>query len=190
MFTGIVECTGAVIAKGPASLRLRPQKRLQRVALGESICVDGVCLTVDGIEKETLSFKLLPETLRATTLGSLKEGGRVNLERSLRVGHRVGGHLLWGHVDGKGKIAARKRQAGSVTLEISLPRALASLLVPKGPVAVDGVSLTLGLPVGRGRFQVHLVEHTLSATTLGSKKAGAAVNLEVDPVAKYLRAML
>ncbi len=152
--------------------------------------MDGVCLTVDRLEGKELQFRLLPETLRVTTLGSLKAGGRVNLERSLRVGGRVGGHLLLGHVDGRGRIVSRRRAGDSVTLEISLPVPLAALLVPKGPVAVDGVSLTLDSRIGRGRFSVHLVSHTLSATTLDGKKPGGAVNLELDPVAKYLRGML
>lgn len=202
MFTGIVESTGTVTARTSSSLRVRPQGRFDRMKLGESIAVDGVCLTVGRIDGEELSFKLLPETLRATTLGSLKAGSRVNLERSLRVGDRVGGHLLLGHVDGKGRVSALKRESGSVTMQISLPAPLAGLLVPKGPVAVDGVSLTLGtnktkttvpgtrrVP-GTACFEVYLVEHTLSATTLSGKKAGDPVNLELDPVAKYLRAML
>ena len=158
--------------------------------MGESIAVDGVCLTVDRLEGKELQFRLLPETLRATTLGSLKANGSVNLERSLRVGGRIGGHLLLGHVDCRGKVVSRKRTSASITLEISLPVPWAALLVPKGPVAVNGVSLTLDSKIGRDRFWVHLVPHTLSATALARKKPGEAVNLELDPVAKYLRGML
>ena len=158
--------------------------------MGESVAVDGVCLTVDRTAGKELQFRLLAETLRATTLGNIRTGGRVNLERSLRVGGRVGGHLLLGHVDGRGKIISCKRGGASRTLEVSLPVPLAALLVPKGPVAVDGVSLTLDSRIGRNRFSVHLVPHTLSATTLARKKPGDGVNLELDPVAKYLRGML
>ena len=189
MFTGIVESTGRVLSRRPSLLRILPDASWGRAAVGESVAVDGVCLTVDRSERGELLFRLLPETARATTLGSLKPGIRVNLERSLRLGDRVGGHLLLGHVDGKGRILSRKRSGDALTLEIALPAAWAALLVPKAPVAVDGVSLTVGAAM-KGRFSVHLVAHTLSATPLGAKKAGQEVNLEVDPVAKYLRAML
>lgn len=190
MFTGIVECAGRVLSRGPALLKVQPDSLLKGIVLGESISVDGVCLTADRLEGGALQFRLLPETLRATTLGGLKPGGRVNLERSLKAGSRVGGHLLLGHVDGKGKIHSRKQAGDTLTLEISLPPALSVLLAPKGPVAVDGVSLTLGSRLARGRFAVHLIGHTLSVTTLSGKKPGQEVNVEVDPVAKYLWGML
>lgn len=198
MFTGIIETTGEVLAREMGLLKVRPACPPKGVCLGESIAVDGVCLTVDRIRGGDLEFRLLPETLRATTLGSLKPGGRVNLERSPRVGSRVGGHLVLGHVDGKGKVATRRKVKETVTLEISLPTALGALLVPKGPVAVDGVGLTVDLPVPGTRkvpgtdvrFSVHLIRHTLSATTLAGKRPGDEVNLEMDPVAKILRGML
>ena len=186
----MIETTGRLLARKTGSLSVRPARPLDGVSLGESVAVDGVCLTVDRIRDGDLEFRLLPETLRATTLGSLRPGGRVNLERSLRVGSRMGGHLLWGHVDGRGRIGSRKRAGETVTLEIRLPPALGGLLVPKGPVAVDGVSLTLDSRVARDRFRVHLVPHTLSATTLAAKRTGDQVNLEMDPVAKLLRGML
>lgn len=197
MFTGIVEAAGTVRARAGDRLSVCSQPRLKAVAVGESVAVDGVCLTVDRVNGEEMAFRLLPETLRATTLGLLKAGGRVNLERSLEAGRRVGGHLLLGHVDGRGKILSRKQVGDTVTLTISLPAALAGLLVPKGPIAVDGVSLTIDLPVpgtrrvpGTDCFSVHLVPHTLSATALGGKREGEEVNLEVDLIAKYLRGML
>lgn len=189
MFTGIVETTGEVLARRKDLLQVRPARPLKGLAEGESIALNGVCLTLDRFLKGELEFRLLPETLRATTLGILKPGGRVNLERSLRAGSRVGGHLVLGHVDGKGKVAARRQVKGTVTLEISLPPALGALLVPKGPITVDGVSLTVDVP-GTACFSVHLIRHTLSATTLAAKRPGDEVNLEIDPVAKTLRGML
>ena len=166
--------------------------------MGESVAVNGVCLTLDRFPNGELEFRLLPETLRAAAIGFLKPGARVNLERSLRAGSRVGGHLMLGHVDGRGRVVARRRVRGAVTLEISSSPPLGALLVPKGPIAVDGVSLTIGLsapgtrkaPGAQVRFSVHLVRHTLSATTLSRKRPGDRVNLEVDPVAKILWGML
>ena len=204
MFTGIVETVGTVISCRPDRLAVAPGRSFGPVALGESICVDGVCLTVERLRLEEaapgasahrrrgarLEFRLLPETLRVSTLGKLRKGSRVNLERALRLGGRLGGHLLLGHVDARGTVTGRARAGRSLTLEIRVPEGLASLLVPKGPVAVDGVSLTLDSRVERDRIRVHLVSHTLKATTLGQKAEGSRVNLEADPVAKYLRGML
>lgn len=197
MFTGIIETTGEVLARRADLLQIRPARPLKGLAEGESIALNGVCLTLDRSRKGDLEFRLLPETLRATTLGTLKPGRRVNLERSLRAGSRVGGHLVLGHVDGKGKVTVRRQVKETVTLEISLPPVLSALLVPKGPIAVDGVSLTIGTPVpgirrgpGTDCFAVHLIRYTLSATTLSEKRPGDEVNLEMDPVAKILRGML
>ena len=189
MFTGIVEITGEVLARREGLLQIRPARPLKGLVEGESIALNGVCLTLDRSRKGELEFRLLPETLRATTLGALKPGGRVNLERSLRVGSRVGGHLVLGHVDGKGKVTARRHVKDTVTLEISLPPALGAWLVPKGPITVDGVSLTVDRP-GPGCFSVHLIRHTLSSTTLAGKRPGDEVNLEIDLVAKTLKGML
>ena len=200
MFTGIVESVGEITARQRDRLEIRPRRPWEKVKIGESICVDGACLTVEKIQGSRLSFRLLAETARATTLGEKRAGERVNLERSLQVGRRLGGHLLLGHVDGRGKIRAKSAAQESVSLEIQVPASISSLLVPKGPIALDGVSLTLDIPVpgargvpGTGlkdRIRVHLVSHTLRSTTLGGKEVGSVVNLEVDLVAKYLRAML
>jgi len=191
LFTGIIETTGEVLVRRAGLLQVRPARPLKGLAEGESIALNGVCLTLDRSRKGELEFRLLPETLRATTLGILKPGGRVNLERSLRAGSRVGGHLVLGHVDGKGKVAVRRQVKDTVTLEISLLPALGALLVPKGPITVDGVSLTVDKGSGTDvRFSVHLIRHTLSSTTLSGKRPGDEVNLEIDPVAKTLRGML
>lgn len=190
MFTGIVESVGTVLERAADRLAIAPGRSFGSVETGESICVDGVCLTVEGRRGRRILFRLLPETLRVSTLGELRRGNRVNLERAVRVGGRLGGHLLLGHVDARGTVTRRAGRGPSFTLEIRVPEALASLLVPKGPIAVDGVSLTLDSRVERHRIRVHLVSHTLKATTLGEKTEGSRVNLEADPVAKYLRGML
>lgn len=190
MFTGIVENVGTVLSRRPDRLAVAAGRSFGPVAVGESICVDGVCLTVHRSRGARLEFRLLPETLRVSTLGELREGSRVNLERALRVGGRLGGHLLLGHVDARGLVTARAPARGALTLEIRVPDGLASFLVPKGPIAVDGVSLTLDSRLERDRIRVHLVSHTLKSTTLGGKAEGSRVNLEADPVAKYLRGML
>ncbi|PIQ81611.1 MAG: riboflavin synthase subunit alpha [Candidatus Omnitrophica bacterium CG11_big_fil_rev_8_21_14_0_20_64_10] len=200
MFTGLVVCRGWVTAVGRSRLIVRPEKRFASLKIGESISVDGVCLTVESVLSGGITFRLLAETRRVTTLGRLRAGESVNLERALRWGERLGGHWVLGHVDGRGRLAARtKRRAGGQTLTIEVPRALAPFCVPKGAIALDGVSLTLGaeppspcLPAGRGssrepaRVQVHLVAHTARVTTLGAKPVGAPLNIEVDAVAKLL----
>ena len=190
MFTGIVETQGIVAARADGKLVLTPRKALYRLAVGESVSVDGVCLTVDRLHGRQITFRLLPETVRISTLGHLKVGDRVNLERSLRVGDRLGGHLLLGHVDGQGKIFARFRKRNTFTLGIQTPAPLASCLVPKGPLGVDGVSLTLDPRMEPDRVWVHLIPHTSFVTTLGKKAIGSRVNLELDLIAKYLRGML
>ncbi len=190
MFTGIVETIGTVRARRKDEVVIEPENRLSNVRPGESILVDGVCLTVDRARAGALSFRLLPETVRVSTLGLLKPGARVNLERALRTGIRLGGHLLLGHVDGRGRILSRVEKSGSVTLEVQVPPGLVSGLVPKGPIAIDGVSLTLDPRIERNRARVHLVSQTLARTTLGRKKKGDRVNLELDLIVKYLRGML
>ena len=189
MFTGVIEATGEILQALRGRLVLRPQRSLPEIKLGESVAVDGVCLTVESFSAKELTFRLLPETMRVSTLGGLKKGSVVNLERSLRLGDRLGGHLLWGHVDGRGIVEKRLQQKGAVTFEIRPPPDLAHFLVPKGPIGIDGVSLTLGAKIAHGRFQVHLVAHTLEMTTLGRKLQGSAVNLEMDPVVKCLHGM-
>ena len=190
MFTGIVGVKGEVISRSPGRLVVKPRKMFKDLREGESVSVDGVCLTVDRQSPSGIRFRLLPETLRATTMGSLKPGSSVNLERSLRLGDRLGGHLLLGHVDGQGTVLHRRREGKSQTLDIEVPSGLAHALVPKGPVGIDGVSLTLGPEIFGNRVRVHLIPFTLSATSLGVKPVGSRVNVEVDLIAKYLWRML
>jgi riboflavin synthase len=189
MFTGLVEALGAVkrVADDGAGGRHLTIAAgfAAELALGESVAVNGACLTVVERDAETFRFQAGPETLRRTNLGDLSPGDRVNLERSLRVGDRLGGHIVQGHVDGVGHVAERQRQGDWETVWFTCPPDLAGEMVSKGSVAVDGVSLTL-VDVGRDRFSVALIPHTLANTTLGFKAVGAAVNLETDLFAKYV----
>ena len=190
MFTGIVETLGKVTAAGSGRLVVRPSHPLKGLSIGESILVDGVCLTVDRLTGAGISFQLLPETVRVSTLGTLRVGDPVNLERAMKLGGRLGGHLMLGHVDGQGTVVAKSKKGNSWTLEVEIPSSLAAGLVPKGPIALDGVSLTLDPKIQNRRIKVHLIPHTAKATTLGSKPVGDRLNIELDLVAKYLRAML
>lgn len=190
MFTGIVETSGTVVSCGRGPLAILPKRPLRGLTVGESVSVDGVCLTVDRITGGKITFRLLPETIRVSTLGSRRVGDPVNLERSLRVGDRLGGHLMLGHVDGQGTIRSRSKKGNSWTLEIQIPESIDSLLVPKGPIGIDGVSITLDPQRTKNRIWVHLVPHTAQVTTLGKKPVGSRVNLEVDLIVKYLRGML
>jgi riboflavin synthase len=189
MFTGLVEALGTVLTleRSGVGTRLRVGAPFARelALVGESIAVNGACLTVVAFDGESFSVEAGPETLRRTNLGELAAGDRVNLERSLRLGDRLGGHLVQGHVDGVGRVAERVRQGDWETIWFDCPPELAAQMVTKGSVAVDGVSLTL-VDVLADRFSVALIPHTLAATTLGFKQAGAAVNLETDLIGKYV----
>jgi len=189
MFTGLVESLGRVTAAvaEPPGLRLRVEAAAiaAETRLGDSICVSGCCLSVVRIDGEAVEFQLGPETLHRTTLGTLAAGGRVNLERSLRLADRLGGHLVTGHVDGQGRLAARTTEGDWVTCRFAAPPALLRQMASKGSVAIDGVSLTL-VDVTAEWFSVALIPHTLSCTTLGGLAEGDAVNLETDLVFKYV----
>lgn len=194
MFTGIVQDIGTVQAReargGDVRLVIAAQRLdLSVVRVGDSICVQGCCLTATAVQAHTFAADVSRETLALTTLGELQPGAAVNLEPALRAGDPLGGHLLSGHVDGVGEILARHAEARSVRLEIGAPAALERYLAPKGSVAVDGVSLTVNA-VQPGSFGVNIIPHTQSVTTLGALRAGARVNLEVDQVARYLARLL
>jgi riboflavin synthase len=187
MFTGIVECTGVVIASSPGQLAISGD--LVDLAVGDSIAVNGVCLTVTSVEGGRFTADLSEETLRRTSLGAVREGHRVNLERPLAVGGRLGGHVVQGHVDGLGHVVQSSVLPGSVEMWFSVPHDLERYLVEKGSVTVDGVSLTItGLEPGR--FSTALIPHTLEATTLGDKSLGDPVNIEVDVLAKYVERLV
>lgn len=183
MFTGLIETTGTVKRIGGSArktrLSIQPKKCLSAVRVGESVSVNGVCLTVAGIRGGGLAFDAVAETLRKTTLGALRAGSVVNLERALRYGDRLGGHCVTGHIEAVGRVMSLEKKSRERVLAIRMPRALRSAVIPKGSIALDGVSLTLG-EVGRENFKVYLIPHTLRETTLGTLKPGDPVNLETD----------
>lgn len=189
MFSGIIEETGQVadLRRGRDSmvLTVRARRVLEGTRVGDSIAVDGVCLTVRTLEGDRFTADVMHETLRATTLGEMKPGDPVNLERALRLGDRLGGHLVSGHVDGTGRVLRRREGDNAFTLEIAVPEGFAPYLVPKGSVAVDGVSLTVAR-CGHDRFEVAVIPHTASVTTLGRRRPGDRVNLEADLIGKYV----
>lgn len=193
MFTGLVEELGEVIGVEPlvdaARLRIRGPKVLADAQPGDSIAVDGVCLTVVDLVDGTFTADVMQETLARSGLGALTVGSAVNLERPLRLTSRLGGHLVQGHVDGTGSITHRTAGEHWDVLRISLSADLARYVVTKGSITVDGVSLTVA-EVGDDFFEVSLIPTTRDATTLGRKPVGAPVNLEVDIVAKYVERLL
>ena len=189
MFTGIIEATGTVEAldarEGGARLAVTTELDVGALPLGASIAVDGVCLTVIERAPGRFAADLGPETLARTTLGALRPGARVHLERPLRLGDALGGHLVTGHVDGVGTIVARRPVGASLELDVAAPSDIAATLVPKGSVTVAGASLTINAVAG-ARFSVTLIPHTLAVTTLGTLGVGASVNLEGDLIAKHV----
>lgn len=189
MFTGLVESLAAVadIVPEPPGVRLviRERRIAAESAIGGSIALNGCCLTVVAIDGENLSFQAGEETLSRTNLGELTTGDRINLERSLKIGDAIGGHLVSGHVDAVGTLDRRVDDAGWCTMWFRVPPALTRQMASKGSIAVDGVSLTL-VDVDDDRFSVALIPHTLSHTTLGTRKTGDRVNLETDILAKYV----
>lgn len=189
MFTGIVEEIGKVVKiegkKSLTVLSVSAKKVLARLKVGDSVAVDGVCLTVTRKTPTQLIFDLMRETLKATTLGRVRPGTKVNLERALRVGDRLSGHFVTGHVDAIGRIEGKITRANYVELRIDLKKDLKKYLVPKGSVCLNGVSLTVG-EVKQNWFSVYLIPFTNKVTTLGSKKKRDLVNLETDVLAKYV----
>lgn len=194
MFTGLVQTLAKVHGAAPdgyggSTLTIREPAMAPSLMLGESISVNGACLTVVAVEGETFSFQVGPETHKLTNLGTLQAGHAVNLERSLAVGDRLGGHFVTGHIDGLGTILRRETQGEWEMVRFGFDSRFDDLIVMKGSIAVDGVSLTVA-ECGSGTFTVMLIPHTLHATTLGSKRAGDAVNLEFDLLAKHVKKML
>ena len=186
MFTGLVEALGTVSAvrKNPDGARLAIETSLEGLAVGESVSVDGVCQTVAGVERECFSCDVLRETLRVSTFGKIRTGQRVNVERALAADGRLGGHIVNGHVDGTGTVTEIVKKP--LGIEIALVPELLKYLVPKGSVAVNGVSLTVGPSVRNGRFAVFVIPHTWERTNLKYLKTGSSVNVEIDIVAKYV----
>ena len=194
MFTGLVEGLGTIVAVTPEGagkrLALRPpDPMLEGTALGDSIAINGCCLTTVVATGGRWEFQAGPETLSKTNLGSLAAGDRVNLERALSVSGRLGGHFVQGHVDGCGTVERISSEGPWVLMWFRAPAELTSQMVPKGSVAVDGVSLTL-VEVGSNQFSVALIPHTLEVTTLGTRRPGDRVNIETDILAKYVAKLL
>lgn len=194
MFTGIIEETGeikALTATAGASGRIEISGALvlEGTRIGDSIAVSGVCLTVVELSDRAFKVDVMPETMRLTTLGGLEAGSRVNLERALGAGGRLGGHLVNGHIDGVGTVRDRRSRENAVILEIGVPGELATYVVPKGSIALDGISLTV-VDVADGSFRVSVIPHTLGRTTLGDARPGTRLNVEVDIIAKYVEAFL
>ncbi|HZF15827.1 MAG TPA: riboflavin synthase [Steroidobacteraceae bacterium] len=190
MFTGIVHSIGRVAGVTPRGSDVEMAIEAQeldrnRLQVGDSVAVQGVCLTVTRATASGFCADVSHETLGCTTLGRLSTGSRINLEPALRAGDALGGHLVSGHVDGVGKLIARRADGRSSRLEFELPAALARYVAPKGSICIDGVSLTVNEVEG-ARFGVNLIPHTLAVTTHGALETGDSVNIEVDQLARYL----
>jgi riboflavin synthase len=199
MYTGIVEELGEVVGlehlEGAARITVRGPLVTSDVTHGDSLSINGVCLTVTGTRDGTFTADVMAETLSRSSLGDLRPGSRVNLERPMRLDGRLGGHLVQGHVDGTGAIVSRRPAEHWDVVRISLPEDLARYVVEKGSVSVDGVSLTVtatsdGAAGGPPWFEVSLIPETRERTTLGGKQPGDPVNLEVDVIAKYVEKLL
>ena len=185
MFTGIVEETGTLKAMSSSRLTISAARVLEGTKPGDSMAVNGACLTVSALDAASFSVDIMPETLRRTNLGLLHPGSTVNLERPLLVGGRLGGHLVQGHVDSTGKIISLIPEGGAVIARFAVPPEVLRYVVEKGFIAVDGVSLTV-TGYNKTSLSVSLVAYTLKNTILGTKRVGDLVNLEVDIMAKYV----
>ena len=197
MFTGIIETTGVITEAEATEANLKltitaPKLGLRQVAIGDSIAVNGCCLTVVTKTQESFTVDVSNETLALTT--GLKQGATVNLEKSLRYGDRLGGHLVSGHVDGIGTVRAIEDLGASWRLEIEAPKPLAKFVARKGSIAVNGISLTVNTvtdhPNGNCIFEINIIPHTFQVTTIRGLNAGGKVNLEIDLLARYLERML
>lgn len=190
MFTGIIEELGLVKSVGVSSafgrLKLGAAKVTGDAKIGDSIAVNGVCLTIVALGKKELSFDVAEETIRRTNLSRLKKNERVNLERPLKTDGRFGGHFVSGHIDALGRIKERFEQGENLNLQVELPERVMPYLIEKGSLAVDGVSLTI-VDLGDNFFTVSIIPHTRKMTTLGWKDSGEYVNIEVDILGKYIQ---
>jgi len=190
VFTGIIEELGTVrrieVGDGPVRLGIGATEVVSDALIGDSIAINGVCLTVVSVDESGFEVDVIPESLDRSTLGALKPGSIVNLERPLRIDGRLDGHIVQGHVDGLGRITAVESDgAGGFRMSVGLAESLARSLVEKGSITIDGVSLTVSAVADEG-FEVALIPHTLEVTTLGDRGVGDMVNLEIDVIAKYV----
>lgn len=189
MFTGIIEETGTILSAGNGKIRIAAQKVLGGTKTGDSIAVNGVCLTVTEMTSCGFTADVMPETLNRSNLGSLKKGGSVNLERAMAADGRFGGHFVSGHIDGTGTILKMQNDGNAVWVYISAPRPILNLIIEKGSVAIDGISLTVA-KIDEKEFAVSVIPHTGEETTLLNKKPGDIVNLENDVVGKYVQKLM
>jgi riboflavin synthase len=193
MFTGIVEETGVirnlVSGQSSAALTVEAARVLDGIRLGDSIAVNGACLTVTGFSAGSFTVDVMYETLRKTNLGRLQAGSRVNLERALAMGDRLGGHLVAGHVDAAGVILSLQDKGIATEMWVAAPGELEQYLIPQGSVTLDGVSLTIAA-LKEGALMVGLIPHTRETTTLGGKKTGDLLNIEADLLGKYVSSLL
>jgi len=192
MFTGLVTDVGRVRRAGATvdgGRELVIETRYRGLMVGESVAVDGACLTVVGKGAGWFAVHVVATTLGRTNFGRRRAGSRVNLERALRLGDRLGGHLVQGHVDGVGRVVRRATEGDALLLDLAVPKDVARVSIPLGSVTVDGVSLTVNRVVRRGIIQVSLIPHTRASTTLGDLAVGARVHLEGDLIGKYLQAL-
>ena len=189
MFTGIVEEVGSVVSISSNGMTVRAERVMSDLKLGDSIAVNGACLTAVSLSESEFSVDLSPETMRRTSLGDLAAGGSVNLERALSASDRMGGHIVQGHVDGTGRITSTKEEGDSVILRLRAPKRMMPYIVEKGFIAVDGISLTV-VKVGTSSFTLAVIPYTLRNTNLETLSVGARVNLEADILAKYVENLL
>lgn len=193
MFTGIIEEVGEIVAvkRGQVSSRLsiRGEKIFDDLKIGDSVAVNGVCLTATVISEKVFEADVMAETLRRTNLGTFTNGTKVNLERAMAAGGRFGGHIVSGHIDGTGKITSMKREENAVWVRIDTAASILKYIIEKGSVAIDGISLTVA-ETGPGYFKVSVIPHTGEETTLLAKRPGSIVNLENDVVGKYVEHLL
>jgi riboflavin synthase len=193
MFTGLVEGVGEIVGLTPMAEGLRLAVKTSfpaaELTLGESVAIAGACLTVVAVEAPRASFEVSPETLASTTFPLKKVGDRVNLERAVRLGDRLGGHLVTGHVDGVGVVRELRPGPAHIQMKFELPTALSRFVIEKGSIAVDGVSLTVNSCTGNA-FTVNVIPHTARETTLAALKVGDRVNLETDIIGKYVARLL
>jgi riboflavin synthase len=189
VFTGLVREVGEVVSFESGRLTIRAAQTAADAALGDSIAIDGVCLTIVAADGDTLAFDAVPETLSRTSLGTLDQGSRVNLEPALRAGDALGGHYVQGHVDGVGSVRSVESEGEGKRIWFDLPPALLRYAVEKGSVAIQGTSLTVA-EIDDAGLAVALIPHTLQETTLGALEPGATVNVESDVLAKYVEKLL
>lgn len=185
MFSGIIEEVGKVASTQPGRLAIAAHSVIQGVQLGDSMAVNGVCLTVTIFDARSFAVDVMPETLKRSNLGSLQTGDKVNLERALALGGRIGGHLVEGHIDATGRVVSLRAEGEAILVRIEAPPEVLRYVVEKGFIAVDGISLTV-VTRDASSFQISMVEYTRQHTNLGERQVGDRVNLEVDIIAKYV----